>query len=318
MASDYSVTAGGFTGGLVQITTRSGGNEWKSAVFHYLHHDGLVGRRHDGGQFAPAPFSETETGVGALEFDLAPAQVAGTELEGLLTEPITLTVGCDRFGHANEYEDERVQIYADIDYLFRDHLFKAGVEVERFDLYKLFVPGSRGRFVFDGLEAVLGGVARVDYVNAVSNDSGDAAADWGYRRHALFVQDAWTVSPELELTAGLRYERAIGPLNTRIDVFGRILSGRLFTYTFDVDAAPALTGDAPRTAAGAALTASTVSTTSIRNPGRSRAAPGPCTGYAWGYGSSSEGGETGKCFVFCCPSIFRLTQICEIHEALAV
>ena len=361
VASDYSVAAGGFTGGLVQITTRSGGNEWEGAVFHYLHHDGLVGKRYDGGQFAPAPFTETETGVslggplvrdrlfvflshdefesaspvdftafdaargirpglfealgrivqetygydplgrsaadtptrsrrslakvdwnlaaahrlslswqgseegdtrwqgdrfesawydvpteldavslqfysdwtdrlssglrlsrktftrgqicragadvGALEFDLAPAQAAGTGLEGLLTEPVMLTAGCDRFRHANEYEDERVQIYADIDYLFGDHLLKAGLEVGRFDLYNLFVPGSRGRFVFDGLQAVLGGVARVDYVNAVSNDPRDAAADWGYRRRAFFVQDAWTVSPELELTAGLRYER---------------------------------------------------------------------------------------------------------------
>ena len=276
VASDYSVAAGGFTGGLVQITTRSGGNEWEGAVFHYLHHDGLVGNRYDGGQFAPAPFTETETGmslggplvrdrlfvflshdefesawydvpteldavslqfysdwtdrlssglrlsrktftrgqicragpdVGALEFDLAPAQAAGTELEGLLTEPVTLTAGCDRFRHANEYEDERVQVYADIDYLFGDHLLKAGVEMGRFDLYNLFVPGSRGRFVFDGLQAIFGGVARVDYINAVSNDPRDAAADWGYRRRAFFVQDAWTVSPELELTAGLRYER---------------------------------------------------------------------------------------------------------------
>ena len=363
VASDYSVSAGGFTGGLVQITTRSGSNEWEGALFHYLHHDGLVGRRYDGGRFAPAPFTETETGlafggplvrdrlfvflshdefesaspvdftafdaargirpglfealgriveetygydplgraaadtptrsarslakvdwnlatahrlslslqrseegdtrwqadrfesawydvpteleavslqfysdwtdrlssgmrlsrktltrgqicragagVGALEFDLAPAQTAGTQLDGLLTEPVTLTAGCDRFRHANEYQDERVQVYGDIDYLFGDHLLKAGAEVERFDLYNLFVPGSRGRFVFDGLEAVLGGVARVDYVNAVSNDPRDAAGDWGYRRHALFVQDAWTVSPELELTAGLRYERIV-------------------------------------------------------------------------------------------------------------
>lgn len=59
VASDYSVSAGGFTGGLVQITTRSGSNEWEGALFHYLHHDGLVGRRYDGGRFAPAPFTET-------------------------------------------------------------------------------------------------------------------------------------------------------------------------------------------------------------------------------------------------------------------
>lgn len=63
VASDYSVAAAGFTGGLVQITTRSGGNEWEGAAFLYRHDDGLVGDRYDGGEFAQAPFTETEAGL---------------------------------------------------------------------------------------------------------------------------------------------------------------------------------------------------------------------------------------------------------------
>ena len=83
-------------------------------------------------------------GVGALEFDLAPAGLTGSPLEGLLADRVTLTAGCDRFRHANEYRDERLQVYADIDYLFGNHVLKAGLENERFELYNLFVPGSRG------------------------------------------------------------------------------------------------------------------------------------------------------------------------------
>jgi len=361
VASDYTVAAAGFTGGLVQITTRSGGNEWDGTAFLYRHDNGLLGRRYDGGVFAPAPFRETEkgatvggpivrdrvfvflsydefesaspaeftaydeangirpglfdalgriveaaygfdplgrpgtntptasrralakldwnlaaahrlslswqgseetdtrvqgnrfesawydvptelsalslqlysdwtdrvagavrvnrktfvrgqncragAGVGALEFDLAPAGLTGSSLEGLLADRVTLTAGCDRFRHANEYRDERLQVYADIDYLFGNHVLKAGLENERFELYNLFVPGSRGRFVFDGLEGIRDGIARVDYANAPSNEATDAATDWGYARHALFLQDAWAIAPNLELTAGLRYER---------------------------------------------------------------------------------------------------------------
>ena len=162
-----------------------------------------------------------------------------------------------------------------------------------------------------------------DAIRTLLTDPGDAAADWGYGRRAFFVQDAWAVSPELELTGGVRYERlaqgdapaysdavfaaygfgldfsasyarqdveavaegtsargisnwlaltvtdrnapdarrsphqtthswklrlgyerAAGPLNARLDIFGRVFSGRLFTYTFDVDRGNALFGRA--------------------------------------------------------------------------
>ena len=361
VASDYSVTASGFTGGLVRITTKSGGNEWDGAAFFYRHHDGLVGDTYKGGTFRPGEFKETEAGlsiggpivkdrlfvfasydkfksaspadftlydaangvrpglfdalgdvlrttygydplgrpdtstptesermlfkadwnlsnahrlsftwqsseeadtrvsassfesawydvpvdldaftlqvysdwtdriatsfrvnhktfkrgqecraggdVGALEIDLRPERLGGTPLDGLLTERVTLTAGCDRFRHANEYDDERLQIYADLDIILGNHIVKAGIEIEQFDLYNLFVPGSRGRFVFNGLDALTNRVARVDYINATSNEPRDGAATWGYGKRAAFVQDAWAVTPHLEVTAGLRYER---------------------------------------------------------------------------------------------------------------
>lgn len=148
--------------------------------------------------------------VGMLEFRLTPSNVAGTPLAGLLTSNATITGGCDRFRHANEYEDTRLQLFGKADYTWNDFTFTVGGEYETLDLYNMFVERSRGRFIFQGANAgqdILNRNARIEYRNVPSNVARDGAAEWGYSRWVGFGQARWQVSPTLEVTGGLRYER---------------------------------------------------------------------------------------------------------------
>jgi Carboxypeptidase regulatory-like domain len=64
VASDYDVTATGFTGGLVNVTTKSGTNDWDGSVKYYWKNDSMFGNKYDGNnEYDPGPVDEKEYGV---------------------------------------------------------------------------------------------------------------------------------------------------------------------------------------------------------------------------------------------------------------
>jgi outer membrane receptor for ferrienterochelin and colicin len=62
LASDYSVTSSGFTGGLVNVVTKSGTNEFDGAVYYYRQDEDYLGNVTDGQLVEQAPFTEEEYG----------------------------------------------------------------------------------------------------------------------------------------------------------------------------------------------------------------------------------------------------------------
>lgn len=148
--------------------------------------------------------------VGQITIRLNEAAVAGTPLDGLLTSGTstrTLTGGCDRFRHANEFEDTRLQLFGSADYRTGDFIFTVGGEYENYDVFNLFVDTSSGEYIFNSVANLQNGIANtVNYRNTPSNNTADGAASWEYSRWVAFGQARWQVRPNLELTAGARYE----------------------------------------------------------------------------------------------------------------
>ena len=152
-----------------------------------------------------------EPGVGELRFELNSANTAGTPLAGLITTGSTRNIigGCDRFRHANDYADERLQLAGQADYVVGDLIFTVGGEYETLDVFNVFVERSLGAFIFTGANAganIGNRIANVQYRNVPSNVATDGAAEWGYSRLTGFGQARWQVLPELEISGGVRYE----------------------------------------------------------------------------------------------------------------
>ena len=144
-----------------------------------------------------------------LEFRLGENDLAGEpSLAGLISgnSDETFVGGCDRFRHANTFEDERLQVFASGDYVFGDHLITAGFEYEDYSLQNLFVPSSNGRFIYRSLDQIVNNTPQIDYINATTNNAVDAGATWGLEKFTLFAQNTWQFNNELELGFGARWE----------------------------------------------------------------------------------------------------------------
>jgi hypothetical protein len=131
-----------------------------------------------------------------LEFRLGENDLAGEpSLAGLISgnSDETFVGGCDRFRHANTFEDERLQVFASGDYVFGDHLITAGFEYEDYSLQNLFVPSSNGRFIYRSLDQIVNNTPQIDYSNATTNNAVDAGATWGLEKFTLFAQNTWQI-----------------------------------------------------------------------------------------------------------------------------
>ena len=198
-----------------------------------------------------------------LTFD----DVQGTPLEGFLganTDLPDIISGCDRFRHANDFADERLQLQAKADYFVGRHVITGGIEYEDYSLFNLFVQDSLGRFQYDGTGGISSNTADIAYRNATSNNANDAAASWGYDKISLFAQDSIQLTPSFELTLGLRYERfsqSDSPVfsQTILDTYGIRSDANLdgkdlilprVSFRWDIDDRSTLTGGLGRFSGG--------------------------------------------------------------------
>lgn len=116
--------------------------------------------------------------------------------------------GPDYSRHANEGENSTLELQANAEYLTGDHVIGFGYAYSETDIYNLFVQNALGSWEFDSVEDFRNREASTFYyAGNLTGDINDAAANFTQGTHALYVQDTWTPTWDLELTFGVRYER---------------------------------------------------------------------------------------------------------------
>jgi hypothetical protein len=122
--------------------------------------------------------------------------------------PTRIAAGGDRFRHANELDNESDIFRFKLDYQMGDHTITAGFEQEDKTVRNLFVPFSKGQYIFFGLDALRNrDVGFVLYGNANSGNPVDAEANFSLATNSFFMQDEWFVNNELTFKYGFRYDK---------------------------------------------------------------------------------------------------------------
>ncbi|WEK41313.1 MAG: TonB-dependent receptor [Candidatus Brevundimonas colombiensis] len=120
----------------------------------------------------------------------------------------SIRFGPERSRHANSLTVETTlyRAVAKYDAGF-GHRFTGGFEREEQDVFNLFVQVANGEYEFDSIDSFRNRqAASIGYSNAASNNKNDGAASFKYAQNTLYFQDEWSATPNLTITAGLRYD----------------------------------------------------------------------------------------------------------------
>lgn len=131
---------------------------------------------------------------------------AGGQLTCSTGTPI-ITFGPDSASQSNTFATETFGGSALANVTAGDHSIRLLGEFAHVTINNLFLQNTAGNYYFDSIADFQARRANsVTYQDAVSLNTADAAADFGYQQYTFGVQDSWRVSDTLNLTYGARYD----------------------------------------------------------------------------------------------------------------
>ncbi|MFP5449472.1 MAG: carboxypeptidase regulatory-like domain-containing protein [Alphaproteobacteria bacterium] len=136
------------------------------------------------------------------------------------SNPSLLQFGPDQFRHANELATDNLTVQLKAEWALGDHLLKFGASSQTQEIVNVFIPTQDGIYYFDSIADFAAGRAnRLGYTDAIGGRTvSDAAAALTYRLNSVFFQDTLDITPDVTVSAGLRYDWYTNddppPLNT--------------------------------------------------------------------------------------------------------
>lgn len=103
----------------------------------------------------------------------------------------------------NNTQEERFQIIDNLNYFYKNHNFRAGIDISSVKYDNSFFRYQAGSYRYNSWDDFFAGKPR-DFTQAFSEDKGFVSFRINY--YNFYLQDEWKIFPQLNLRFGLRYE----------------------------------------------------------------------------------------------------------------
>lgn len=191
-------------------TVRSDGDTNELEFSNHLYERGTKLLSYSGAVFSDwSDNFSTELRASYTDIDNRQDTVGGTDFGEMRIDAgaVNVYIGGDDSRQSNDLNYDVLDLVFRANYAMGDHNFTFGAESQTLEIFNLFIQHSETEIRFRSVEDFRNGIAsQIEYNNAPSQNPDDAAAEFGYTRNAVYLQDEWNVSNDLTLVGGLRYD----------------------------------------------------------------------------------------------------------------
>jgi outer membrane receptor for ferrienterochelin and colicin len=132
-------------------------------------------------------------------------EIGGSERNGFVT------VGTERFSHANSLDQDVLELTDDFTLVAGDHTVTIGTHNEFFKFANVFLPESFGYYFFPNLAAFEAGTPSIYRIRYATGDDPRRPTKFEAGQYGLYVNDSWRMNNQFQFTFGLRVDKPVFP-----------------------------------------------------------------------------------------------------------
>lgn len=128
-----------------------------------------------------------------------------------LNRTFTMTAGFDQYSGANQLDQDIIEVTDNFSYFAGNHTITIGTHNEFFKFRNLFIRNFLGYYQYNSLADFQADKVATYYHDYSRTSDAEPSAQFNVAQFGFYLQDEWTVLPQLKLTYGVRVDIPIFP-----------------------------------------------------------------------------------------------------------